>query len=847
MKSKVRGVGCIFLIFCMAFSAVCFAAETRGLRVVAKDPATNESSEVKLYNKTYAVIIGLDHYADQRIKPLSYAVRDAKGIQETLLKYYKFDEIIPLYNEQATKDRIMEVLTEELPAKMGDQDALFVFWAGHGNQETGAGGKEIGFLIPFDGSWDKLRKNISMTDFKETISTKLPAKHIFYVMDACYSGLLTATRSVDTKTRRDLNYLKEITKENVRQVLTAGSKGQEVLDSGGYKGHSVFTGRLIQVLEANNDFKTANEIQSIVTEHVFNDAKASSHTQKPDYARLSGNGDFVFIPSRDYQIQQKKVELEENQREIDRNLKEQEKLKREMAESDELERKAKAANDAKELQRLEDTKKIAAAKLAQERLRQQALEDEKRHKAQEEADLKRIDDERQRQLDEARQMEAKFRRDDEQRQSELQRLELEQLKRKQEEEQRTAEMRKQAEVRNRKALEKASESLSIEAAVAEIKATDARIAEIRREFDSELAKQKASGEARLNEKLKLLQQGYDQRMNTLGHQNSFVPPKPIIAQKDEFETDNEYKARIRYANQDYKTQLAEARFAGDKIRQAETDAYIQAVSQANEKYSEEISLVVSRNVMEKEVAVKPFLERIVAIEAKEYTVLQQSLKMAVGTYDPEKEKFTVNISSNSPTISFSVDGILSITRDSAKQFKQQYQNGLVRPEVFMKIGRSDPVRVAMINNWIKSDVDGYLMMYVEGEFLTAGERKRKNTESIYTDTSTGLQWLRNGNLAVEKMPWQKAMNWVAELNYGGYYDWRLPTKNELSTFAKYGGDHPADYFNANGFIAVQSSGYWSSNTDVSSGEAGVVGMDDGYVGGYSKLYDGYVWPVRAGQ
>jgi hypothetical protein len=58
-------------------------------------------------------------------------------------------------------------------------------------------------------------------------------------MDACYSGLLTATRAIDNKPRRDLAYLKEITKERVRQVLTAGGKDQEVLD-GGPKGHSVF-------------------------------------------------------------------------------------------------------------------------------------------------------------------------------------------------------------------------------------------------------------------------------------------------------------------------------------------------------------------------------------------------------------------------------------------------------------------------------------------------------------------------------------------------------------------------------------------------------------------------------
>jgi hypothetical protein len=189
----------------------------------------------------------------------------------------------------------MEVLTEELPAQMGRDDALFLFWAGHGNQEKSEYG-EIGYLIHYDGATDKIRKNITMAEIRDTISKKIPAKHVFYVMDACYSGLLT-TRTVDGKTRRDLSYLKEITKESARQVLTAGGKGEEALD-GGPKGHSVFTGRLIEILENAPDFITANELQASIKEKVHSDASARNHTQTPSFGALYGLGDFVFIPKQ---------------------------------------------------------------------------------------------------------------------------------------------------------------------------------------------------------------------------------------------------------------------------------------------------------------------------------------------------------------------------------------------------------------------------------------------------------------------------------------------------------------------------------------------------------------------
>ena len=295
MRHHIRTLLSIILFF-IFLSSISFAADKRGLSVVAKDPASGRQGEVRFYNKSYAVIIGIDRYKNlPSDRQLKNAVKDAKGIEVLLRKNYQFDRIITLHNEQATKDRIMEVLTEELPAQMSREDALFLFWAGHGNQEKSEYG-EIGYLLPYDGATDKIRKNLTMAEIRDTISKKIPAKHIFYVMDACYSGLLT-TRSVDGKTRRDLGYMKEITRESARQVLTAGGKGEEALD-GGPKGYSVFTGRLIEILESASDFITANELQASIREKVHSDASARNHTQTPGFGALYGLGDFVFIPKQ---------------------------------------------------------------------------------------------------------------------------------------------------------------------------------------------------------------------------------------------------------------------------------------------------------------------------------------------------------------------------------------------------------------------------------------------------------------------------------------------------------------------------------------------------------------------
>ena len=117
----------------------------------------------------------------------------------------------------------------------------------------------------------------------------------------------------------------------------------------------------------------------------------------------------------------------------------------------------------------------------------------------------------------------------------------------------------------------------------------------------------------------------------------------------------------------------------------------------------------------------------------------------------------------------------------------------------------------------------------------------------FYDQSTGLMWAKNGNIAGEEMNWADAMRWVKNLNYGGYSDWRLPTKEELESFSKRGGDKPSQWFNVNGFNAVQSDYYWSGSTNAYRTDvAWVVRMDDGFLNGNYKTFKVYVWPVRSG-
>ena len=625
----------------------CYSAETRGLRVTAKDPGTNQTGEVSLYNKSFAVIIGIDQYqnlpADRQLKN---AVSDAKGVEEVLTKNYHFDKIIHLYNQDATKDRIMEVLTETLPAQMGDQDSLFLFWAGHGDQEK-VQGKEIGYLVPYDGEVGKIRKNLTMAELRDTVSDKLPAKHVFYVMDACYGGLLASTRAVDKQSRRDLAYLKEITKESVRQVLTAGGKGEEVLD-GGYKGHSVFTGRLVEALEASGDFITANEIQAILKEKVFGDSKTFGHgkTQTPSFGTLSGSGDYVFVPNLEQKSKDNAAELAKMEAELNR-------LKSQEAE-------AQKYQSEQQQRQLQQQRKAVEGRLKVEQLRQQQLAEEA--KRQEEMAAERV----------------KFEAEQKQRQQEL-------TASQKAEELRLATLK--AELSKRKQASPAASANSLEAAIAEIRRLNAEIEGIEATFGRELATGKERIADRYAIEIAAVRLASEQKQ------------APLI--RDEFETEAEYQSRIAKQQSSFSDRIAALeRKQGEEERDLE-----QRITREQQLQSADLRSSLNQ------------------IADKKFSIGGETLALEIGQYNPDKQAFPVTIRNKTQNIKVAMNGTISLPRESARKFKQEYTTGLVRPQATVTAGSGDVINVALAN-----DSDSSLYEYVAGEFMTVAERKRREAE-----------------------------------------------------------------------------------------------------------------------
>ena len=257
------------------------------------------------YHNSWALVIGINKYTNA--SPLGYARNDAEAFADILKTKFQFpkDNITFLKDDEATAESIKNAFLQYTNEQVGPDDRIIVFFAGHGHTVTGNRG-EVGYLVPVEGSsnnlatlirWDELTRNADL----------IPAKHILFIMDACYSGLVI-NRLIPPGNKR---FLKDMLQRYSRQALTAGKANEVVADSGGPRpGHSIFAGHLFNALDGaastEEGVLTASGVMAYVYDRV---AKDQYSKQTPHYGFLEGDGDFIFDYSKiDNELEETKID-----------------------------------------------------------------------------------------------------------------------------------------------------------------------------------------------------------------------------------------------------------------------------------------------------------------------------------------------------------------------------------------------------------------------------------------------------------------------------------------------------------------------------------------------------------
>ena len=284
------------ILLSIIFYSLSYGIEVSDIKV-EEETFVNEKFKFiqEIYADSWALIIGINKY--QNVDPLNYAVDDAEAVRLMLMENYGFknENITLITDEEATKENILDGFSEILE-KAGEKDRVVVFYAGHGETYKLPSGGDMGYLIPVDGNIDNLyRSSIPMKSVYD-IDEMSYAKHILYLVDACYGGLTLSTRGLKKDSTPE--YLKKMTKERGRMVITAGGKDEQVIEKPEW-GHSAFTRNLIKGLgdgladENSDGVITGDELGSFIRSRVVVDVDGA-HT--PQKGRIGSEmGEFVFI------------------------------------------------------------------------------------------------------------------------------------------------------------------------------------------------------------------------------------------------------------------------------------------------------------------------------------------------------------------------------------------------------------------------------------------------------------------------------------------------------------------------------------------------------------------------
>ncbi|HKT36485.1 MAG TPA: caspase family protein [Nitrospira sp.] len=244
-----------------------------------------------LYYKSWGVVIGIENYL---LAPkVTGAIQDAKAIAQALRKL-GFEEVVELYDKEASSRRLHQTLVDFLPRKVGRQDRLVIYFAGHAGITQAVTGKDMGYLVPWDAQPANVSKAVTFEQLKE-FSHRSASKHTLFLFDTAVRGWeASAAQALSLEGR---SAPEEDTEKRAVQVLTAADKGETALR---VQDRSLFAQALVKALSGEadldkNGWLMASEMGQYVSKQVADETKNAQH---PVFAQLEGDGDTIMIEGR---------------------------------------------------------------------------------------------------------------------------------------------------------------------------------------------------------------------------------------------------------------------------------------------------------------------------------------------------------------------------------------------------------------------------------------------------------------------------------------------------------------------------------------------------------------------
>jgi len=156
--------------------------------------------EAHLFAKNKAILVGINHYPDPKLE-LVAAQNDVALVRSFLVDHLGFDQsdIIVIENEEATATALTDAIKNHLIRSATKDDAVFLYFAGHGTGVKDFDGDEKDgldeTLVTYD--FDPTDPDTWFTDdLLYELLRRVPTRKVITVFDCCHSG--SGNRSIQT-------------------------------------------------------------------------------------------------------------------------------------------------------------------------------------------------------------------------------------------------------------------------------------------------------------------------------------------------------------------------------------------------------------------------------------------------------------------------------------------------------------------------------------------------------------------------------------------------------------------------------------------------------------------------
>jgi len=287
------------------------ARPTRAFRLTNQAPAVRAD-----FQRSLAVVIGINAY-QPGIPPLQTARADAEGLARLLTERHGYQ--VELLVDQVTAPQLLDLLQRELPQRVGPDDRLLFYFAGHGLALPGEDGP-AGYLLLQDADAANPASFLPMQQLHDALA-QLACRHCLVILDCCFAGAFRWSTTRALAPPPAILYrerYERFLRSPAWQVLTSAAYDQEALDS--YLGagfgardagmvthegvnHSPFALALLTALagtgDANQDgVLIATELYLYLRDQVeVRAAQLARHAQTPGLWPLQKHdkGEFIFL------------------------------------------------------------------------------------------------------------------------------------------------------------------------------------------------------------------------------------------------------------------------------------------------------------------------------------------------------------------------------------------------------------------------------------------------------------------------------------------------------------------------------------------------------------------------